>query len=314
MNTWRKIITVGLNPAIDRVIEVERFALGAHQTGRLVRRTGAGKSVNVARALATLGVPCVVTGFLGRENRRDFSGVLDHPLLTNAFLELPGATRENITLVDPVAGQETHIRDQGLAVDQEGLARLKDKLAELAGPDDVVVFTGSLPPGVSAADFARLLDACARLGARVAVDTSGRALRALVARELWLLKPNAAELSELFDRPLPDLEMLLSAASELARHVQIVLLSRGSEGAYLVTADRVLRGRLTIPIQRRNVVGCGDALLAGFLAAAWHGADPRTALVDAVACASASGVTFSPAEFNPQTFQELKANVEVVEV
>jgi 1-phosphofructokinase family hexose kinase len=59
------VVTVTLNTSVDRTIEVPRFAVGGHLKGRLVRVQAAGKGVNVARCLARLGVPSVVTGFVG---------------------------------------------------------------------------------------------------------------------------------------------------------------------------------------------------------------------------------------------------------
>jgi len=246
------IITVGLNPAIDRVMEVPDFRLGGHQLGRVVRRTGAGKSVNVSRVLAAVGTPSIATGFLGADSRAEFDAVLQPPLMRNQFFILPGRTRENITLVDPLARQETHIRDVGLKVDARGLKRLTSKLELMVAPGGIVVFSGSLPPGMSAEDFGRLIDTCRAAGARVAVDTSGDALAALADRALWLVKPNAAELSQLLARPLPDIARRVAAAKELTARIELVLLTAGAEGAYLFSSRGAWHARA--PLQPRRVL------------------------------------------------------------
>ena len=81
MSDVRAIITVSLNPAIDRVIEVENFTLGEHQVGHEIMRIPGGKAVNVSRVLKTLGVRNIATGFLGRDNRHEFDSVLSGHLV-----------------------------------------------------------------------------------------------------------------------------------------------------------------------------------------------------------------------------------------
>ena len=306
------IITVSLNPAIDRVLEVEGFALGAHQAGREVRRTPGGKAVNVSRALAALGVRSIATGFLGEDNRGDFAPVLNDPHVVDQFFPLPGRTRENVTIADPAAHQETHIRDAGLTVGPRDLARLRTKLHLVARDQTIVIFSGSLPPGVRAEQFADLVDAPLAAGAKVAVDTTGAALRAMAGKGLWLLKPNAAELAELVGRPLPSPSAQLAAAREVAAGARIVLFTRGAEGAYLFAAGLAVHGSVRVaPEKVRNTVGCGDAMLAAFVAGVARGEPPRSAFAGAVATASASAMTVAPAEFDIDVAAELRTRVEL---
>jgi len=315
MPVWPAIITVSLNPAIDRVMGVENFTLGAHQTGREVSRIPAGKAVNVSRVLAALNVRSIATGFLGQENRASFDSLFSNGLVSDEFFLLPGRTRENVTITDRETGQETHIRDAGLKVERRYLDRLAKKLSLLSRPLCVVIFSGSLPPGAGPEDLVRLVDVCTAAGARVAVDTSGEAIRAMVGKQLWLVKPNATELEHLVGRKLGDLRQQLLAGRELASHVRVVLLTRGGEGACLLTPDLALHGRVSIgPERLRNTVGCGDVLLGAFVAGTWRGLDVRQAFVEAVACASASACSLGTAEFDPDVVEELRSKVQVTEL
>ncbi|MDY6913409.1 MAG: 1-phosphofructokinase family hexose kinase [Planctomycetota bacterium] len=309
------IITVSLNPAIDRTIEVPNFTPGAHQNGREISRTAGGKGVNVSGVLRSLDVPSTVTGFLGAENRAVFDPFLNDPLVTDAFLVLDGRTRQNVTIADPASGTETHIRDDGLAIDQAALANLAEKLRSLAGAESIVIFSGSLPPGVGPGDLADLVETCASAGARVAVDTSGDAIRAMAGRKLWLIKPNSMELAQLAGRELPDPADELTAARSLTADVRQVLLSRGGEGACLFTNELALHGRVAVAADRiRNTVGCGDALLGAMVAGLWQGLDLRDAFRLSIACSAASACTIRPAEFQHDVMKEFSRKVTLNEL
>ena len=310
------IVTVSLNPAIDRTIEVEKLTIGAHQSGREIRRTPGGKGVNVSRTLSALGLRNVATGFLGDQNRAEFASLFDKTHVLDEFFTLPGRTRENVTLADRASHQETHIRDRGLEIPPAAMERLTKKLAMLAGDEGLVIFSGSLPPGVGPADLTRLVDACIAAGARVAVDTSGEALAALADRPIWVVKPNAAELAELVGRELGDTPQRIQAAKDLSRTIQTVLLTCGGRGAYLVAPGIAVHAVVDVPPPLRvaNTVGCGDVLLGAFVAAVWQGQPLDDALVDAVATATASACTVSPAEFDDETRQQLRGKVRVTKI
>jgi 1-phosphofructokinase len=305
-----KIITVSLNPAIDRAIEVEKLVPGEHLLGREITRTPGGKGVNTSRILAAMEMPCVATGFLGEDNRGEFENAFKNPLIADEFFPLPGRTRENVTLVDRATNSETHIRDVGLEVDARSLDRLTSKLRLLSKDGAFVLFCGSMPPGAGAEKFTSLVDACREAGARVAVDTSGEPLRAMRGRKLWLLKPNADELGELMGRELPTLKEQVAAAREVAKDVEHVILTRGAEGALLFTRQLELKAQVKVDPERvQNTVGCGDALLGAFVAGICHGLDLRRSLAKAVACATATACHPATAKFDPQLLTELNEKV-----
>jgi 1-phosphofructokinase family hexose kinase len=300
-----RIVAVALNPAIDRVLEVPGLAIGAHQVARLLARDPAGKGVNVAKALSLLGVPCTLAGLVGQGESDYFAAGATHYNIEMAMVRVAGQTRENITLVDPLARRETHIRDQGFVVAGEELDRMRAKLAELARDGTVFVFSGSLPRGIGAGEFADLLAICRKGGARLAVDASGAGLAAAVDVQPWLIKPNREELEDLLGRKLHGEEDLLAAGREMARKVGRVLVSDGAEGAYLLVGSQAWHGSCEVPQGRlASTVGCGDALLSGFLAGCYKGLDMPQALVLAVQAAAATAMSVT-ALFDPADVQAL---------
>lgn len=311
---FKNIITVTLNPAIDRAIEVSPLEVGAHARCRTVSRVAGGKGVNVSRVLAEMGVSSLAGGFLGSENRRIFDDIFTDSVIKDAFVDVYGMTRENITLVDPQSGAEMHLRDEGLAVEDGELNELASRLHSLAKPGNLVIFCGSLPPGVTGSEFSKLLDICINGGAKVAADASGMALQAVAGKKLWLLKPNALELSELLGRELESDADLLAAAKSLTGDIENILLSCGGDGAYLVRADGVLRCMPGQAVEVVNTVGCGDTLLGAFVGGLCCGADSRGALMHAVACASACAANPQSATFDKNLVDEILEHIAVDEV
>ena len=307
------ILCVSLNTALDRIFEVPDLEIGGHVRGRLVSVQPAGKAVNVARLLGTLGTECILTGFVGEGDRHRFARSFAKTGVRVEMFEGHGPTRENVTLIDPSRGQETHIRDVGFALAAGDLARLRKKLSILATKGAYVLFAGSLPPGIEADAFTALVAECAKRGARVAVDSSGPGLEAVRRVEgLWLAKPNREELSELTGRKVETGSEIRAAAEALLERIGEVVVTRGEEGALLFT--RAGAWRATPHLDQAEVastVGCGDALLAGFLQAHARGAPPEECLKRGVAVGTAKALKVRAGEVDPADVERVYATTDV---
>ncbi len=284
------IIAVSLNTAVDRVLEVPNLVIGGHERGHLVSIQPAGKAVNVARLLGILGVRTILTGFVGEGDRPRFERSFAKSPVRIELFEGSGHTRENITLIDPAHGLETHVRDVGFPLSAEDLEHIAKKLAILATKGAYVLFGGSLPPGMTADAFRALLATCSKRGALVAVDTSGEGLAATrKAEDLWLVKPNRLELGELTGREVKSEADVLAAAAALRKRVEQVIVTSGAEGAHLFTRQGAWRARPEVdPKSIVKTVGCGDALLAGYVKAHAEGLAPEECLRWGVATGTAA--------------------------
>jgi 1-phosphofructokinase family hexose kinase len=310
------IIAVSLNTAIDRTLEVPDLEVGGHVRGRLVSIQPAGKAVNVARFLGTLGTPCILTGFVGEGDRTRFARSFAKTGVHVEVFEGHGHTRENITLIDPSRGIETHVRDVGFELSEDDLERMKRKLGILAMRRAYVIFAGSLPPGMDAETFERLVAVCRDRNAYVAVDSSGPGLD--VVRHggpLWLVKPNREELAELTGRPVETDLQMHEAARRLLERIELVVVTLGQEGACLFTRTGAWHATPHLdPAEIVKTVGCGDALLAGFVHAHARGGAPEECLRRGVAVGSAAALKARTGEVDPEDAERLYATVEVAPV
>ncbi len=310
------IVTVSLNPCFDLVLEVENFRLGQHQIGRELQLLPAGKGLNLSRTLNSLGQRSIITGFVGQESMAEFEQALANTDATAQFFVLPGRTRQNVTIVDPSQLTDTHIRQQGLKVTTQDLERMGKKLGLLAEKDRLMVFAGSLPPGLNPAALVRWLSICKEDGARTVVDTSGQALADVVREGVWLIKPNREEFASLTGRPDQSIEQIVRAARQLTNQVPNILISLGEEGALLINPNSAIWARIeqTKPTKMLNTVGSGDALLGAFLAGIAQGQDMRTSLTQALAVSWAACQTPGPASFDTRLAQKFQSQVRIEQI
>ncbi|MEV8242116.1 PfkB family carbohydrate kinase [Microbacterium testaceum] len=288
------IVTLTAAGAIDATYRVTALRRGTFTRAESYTREVSGKGVNVSAALAAGGADTAAVVVLGADDVRFARCGLTAPLLR--IVEVPGATRVNTSVID-AEGATTKVNAPTPPLSPEAWeATIETLRAELAARTEPwLVISGSVPELAGTGSLVDLgvVRAVAReLGARVAVDTSGAALDALLAEPagIDLLTPNVDELAAAVGRPLAALGDVVVAAREIvARGVVTVLASMGADGLLAVTADRAVFARADAPYVA-NTAGAGDAALAGFLlgltrapAASAAGADPL-----AVAAASAA--------------------------
>ncbi|MGW3788410.1 1-phosphofructokinase [Micromonospora chokoriensis] len=278
------IVTVTLNPSLDRAVEVDSLGRGEVIRAAAAHLDPGGKGVNVSRALLANGVPSVAVLPSGGDEGNQLIRLLKAEGVEVLAVPISGRTRSNITLAEP-DGTVTKINEPGPAMCRAEFDEVIDRVLVQAGGADWVVLCGSVPPGLPADAYAQLCRKLRAAGVRVAVDTSGPALREAALAGATLLKPNRDELAEVVGTPLKDLDDVVDAAQRLREWgAGTVMASLGADGAVLVNADGVRTG--TCPVARpRSTVGAGDALLAGFLAA---GAQGTAALAEGLAWGAAA--------------------------
>ena len=273
-----RILCLTLNPALDLTVRLDRLEPGEVNRSETLLTHAAGKGVNVAQVLADLGHLVSVGGFLGDENPQAFEALIARRKFGNAFIRVPGETRSNIKIAER-DGRVTDINAPGPLVDEEAQEEML-KLIAIVGPEfDAVVVAGSLPRGVSPQWFQGLVEKIKGLGLKVALDTSGDALRAGLQAGPWLVKPNTEELAETLGNSKDAIRRLHQQG------VEHVVVSDGAAGVTWYSPGGVLQA--TPPnVTVASTVGAGDSLLAGMLHGLLAGDAPEQTLRRATAIAA----------------------------
>ncbi|CAO1667705.1 MULTISPECIES: 1-phosphofructokinase [Salinicola] len=300
------VLVVTLNPALDLSIQLPRLEPGAVNRTRSSHLAAAGKGLNVAQVLASLGHRVTLSGFLGADNDTAFVQACRRDGIEDASLRLPGETRINAKLAED-DGRVTDINGPGIEVSEAALAELTADLVtrcKATSPAAVVV-TGSLPPGVSPEALATLIRALKASGVPVWIDTSGPALTAALAVLPDAAKPNEQELADWAGGPLADPAAQLDAVRRLhASGVEEAILSLGGEGVLWI--GRRGEWRATPPrVEVRNTVGAGDTLLAALLHGVIADQSPQEALRQATALAAEAVRHIGVGNPHAEDFQEL---------
>jgi len=273
-----RILSLTLNPALDLTVRLARLEPGEVNRSDAMLTHAAGKGVNVAQVLADLGHQVTVGGFLGEDNPQAFEALIARRGFADAFIRVPGETRSNIKIAEQ-NGRVTDINAPGPWVSEQAQQALLDQLTRIAPGHDAVVVAGSLPRGVSPQWLQDLLVQLKKLGLKVALDTSGEALRAGLQAGPWLVKPNTEELADA-------LANATDAVSQLHRQgVEHVVVSDGAAGVSWYSSGATLHA--TPPkVTVASTVGAGDSLLAGMLHGLLSGEAPEQTLRRATAIAA----------------------------
>jgi 1-phosphofructokinase family hexose kinase len=278
------IVTVTANAAIDRTVCVEELCLGRLYPGASDWAQAGGKGVNVARVLHRLGVPVHALVLVGGEAGDWIVKDLQRAQIPHSALRASGESRTCLTLLETKSGRATQVHSTGVRADPAVGRALIAHTAELARSAGWVALCGSLAPGLPAESAGGLVRAARGAGARVAVDTSGGALRSAWAESPALVRVNRDELAALLgivrERVPPP---PYPALGEVAMGVI-------SDGALPSEAWCEGGGRWQVAPPRvsvRNTIGCGDAMFAGLLHGLREGRPFADALLGATGLAAA---------------------------
>jgi len=300
------VLTVTLNPALDRTVFLARFAPGREFYSRDVLISAGGKGVNVSRTLKNLGLKTLASGFLPGPDFAGFSGLLDRETIKHDFFKVNGRLRHNMTLIAKNHCRPTRILETGqtMLITQNQLNGLAKKLLKLFRKAECVVFSGSVPENVPYDYLARLVSAAKHSGLPVLVDARGKALFAAIKAQPYLIKPNREELGQLTGRPL-------SSIGQICRSYGLkIALTLAQKGALLADGRMILKAEVP-RVKPANTVGCGDAFMAGLIKGMVEGADESAMLRLAAACGTAAATSYIPADIDKPRLRQIYRKVRI---
>ena len=309
------IYTVTLNPAVDKTVYVDNFAIDTVNRCREVRTDAGGKGINVSKTIkASFNGKSCTMAILGGAAGSSIKHALDSADIENLIFENEGETRTNTKIVDLVKKTYTDVNEPGAPVNKELLANALAQTVQALQPNDIVVLSGSLPRGAATDTYADWIRACKDTGARTVLDADGDAMRAGIEAAPFLAKPNEVELGRIVGRKLStDEEIIKAARTLLDKGVEQVMVSMGGEGAIFVSTDATFR--IHSPKAKVvSTVGAGDSVVAALVFALDQQKTTEEAIRLAMATGPATVMQPGSKPANPADIERFLNLVEITEL
>ena len=284
------IVTVTMNPAIDKTVDIGKFERGDLNRIKRVEIDAGGKGINVSKTIRELGGESIATGFVGGTSGTIIKQVLTDLGLRIDFVEVKGETRTNLKVVEET-GEVTELNEPGPEVSKDQLNDLLNRLEGYANPDTLFVLAGSIPAGIPTDIYRKITEQVHQKGAKVLLDADGVLFSESLKGKPDMLKPNRSELERYYqmDYRASEQELVSMGEKLLDQGVSMAAISLGQMGAIFLTKGKRYRCP-GLRVKAHSTVGAGDALVAA-MAYSWDEKLPLETCIRLCMGASAGAVT-----------------------
>jgi len=304
------IYTITFNPAIDLVMSSDEFDLGTLNRVKKQDFVVGGKGINISTLLREFDLTSTASGFIGGFTGNFIKESLEENGTIPKFIDAEGNTRVNVKLK---AGEETEINGSGPVITEKEFNLLYQMLDQDLTEKDTLFLAGNTANGLGETSYTKIAQLCKEKGVRFIVDSNKTLLTECLEYEPFLIKPNQDELEEIFGTEISTLDEIKTYAKELqSRGARNVLVSRGGDGAVLLTEDGDFYSSNVPEGEVVNSVGSGDSMLAGFVAKYLETGDYPESLKQGAATGSATAFSVGIAKRN--LIEELVKQIEVTNI
>lgn len=282
------VITVTLNPALDKTLTINNFTLGEVNRVSSIRYDIGGKGINVSKVLKNFNIDSISTGFLGGVWEKYFLDELNMRNILCEFIHIQNSTRTNTKIVDDLNKVYTDINEPGPLITEDELSRFVSSFESLCNKGDIVVLSGGVSPSIPVNIYGRLIKIAKTKGAVTILDAEGKLLEEGLKEKPDIIKPNIHELSKLMNLENENPNTIIRASKKLIEDgIGKVLVSLGDKGAMLITKDEVYSAK-GLKIDVKSTVGAGDSMVAALVYSLINNLDNKDTLKFANASGAAS--------------------------
>ena len=303
------IVTLTINPAIDRVISVDRLAFEDRAYVNSSRECAGGRGLNASCVIQAFGGETVAVITCGGD-----SGLRLHEHLGDCGFRISTVPirhpiRTNLTITDR-HGLTVNLNEAGPALEKGEVARVERAVRETLGSATWLLLCGSLPPGVPAGFYGKLIGMARKKNVKTLLHADGQALIEGIDARPTVVTPNQKEADRLLSRTLLTRTHYLEAAERIrSMGAESVVLSLGSRGAVGAFSDGLMEA-LPPRIDALCPIGAGDALSAAYTWAMERKPNAAEALRWGVAAGTATarlpGMTFASLAQTQEMYKQVE--------
>jgi 1-phosphofructokinase family hexose kinase len=261
------ILTLTINPSVDRNILVDRLVFEDRAYILSRNDSAGGRGINASRVLHCFGAETLAVVTSGGSNGERLQRLARKSGFPVKVVPISNEIRVNLTITDR-QGLTVKLNEFGPPISQDELARLEKTVESRLEPASWLMLCGSIPPGVSADFYTKLIRVARERKVKTLLDTDGEALLHGVEAGPTVVTPNQPEAERLLNRALITRAQFTEAVMRIkAMGAESVLLSLGSRGV-IATSEHELLEVIPPRVEALSPIGAGDALAAAFVWAA----------------------------------------------
>ena len=278
------IVTLTINPAIDRIVSIDRLAFEDRAYINSSRESAGGRGINVSSVIHSFGGETLAVLISGGDSGKRLEGLLGKCGYRIAVVPVQNEIRTNLTITDK-HGLTVNLNEPGPKLGKAEVARVEREVRDTLDHASWLMICGSIPPGVPPAFYGKLVSMARHKKVKTLLHADGEALREGIAARPTVVSPNQQEAGRLLGQTLLTRTHYLEAAERIRQMgADSVVLTLGSRGAVGAFADGLMEA-LPPRIDAVCPIGAGDALMAAY---AWA-RERRTSAADALRWGVAAG-------------------------
>lgn len=286
------ILTVTLNPAIDKVLVLNSFEL--HKLHRLEEGefsilSAGGKGVNIARNLKTLGNEVIASGFAAGHSGHMLCDYLHEEGITTNFIFTEGNTRTNTSILDRTNETLTEINDFGQIVNEDDISYFLESFERALKRARFLIIAGSIPKGANEDLMCNMISLARQKKVKSILHTNPDHTECYLKASPYIIVPDMRSNHMLFGKEVDGIANFLEAGRYILTHssdTEYVMFIHRIENVVVITRDRsyILRPQ---DLKIVNMLGYGDAFISGFV----HALLQNKTIQEVMLFASAAGLT-----------------------
>lgn len=309
------ILTITANPSVDISYNIDNLKIDDVNRVELVNKDAGGKGIHVSYVLDELGENVINSGFVGGKLGEFIEKRLDERKISHDFIKLDDETRNCIAIIHN--NNQTEILEKGPKIGLEKEKEFLDHLKKLSKNIEIINISGSLPKGLDASFYQKIIKFAKENKIFVSLDTSGNTLKEIVKGEIKpdLIKPNETEIKDIIEKEFPENEEEIRKIFDKSplKDIPYVIVSQGKDGALFKIKNKMYKAKVP-KVKAINPVGSGDSTLAGALSAIFNKEDDEDFIKKSMTCGLLNVLNEEIAHININDFDKYKEKIEIKEL
>lgn len=309
------ILTITANPSVDISYNIENLKIDDVNRVELVNKDAGGKGIHVSYVLSELGENVTNSGFVGGKLGEFIEKRLDERKISHDFIKLEDETRNCIAIIHD--NNQTEILEKGPKLELEKEKEFLDHMEKISKNIEIINISGSLPKGLDASFYQKIIKFSKENKIFVSLDTSGNTLKEIVKGEIKpdLIKPNETEIKDIIEKEFPENEEEIRKIFDKSplKDIPYVIISQGKDGAIFKIKNKIYKAKVP-KVKAINPVGSGDSTLAGALSAIYNKEDDEDFIKKSMTCGLLNALNEEIAHININDFDKYKEKIEIKEL